>query len=105
MKRGIIMMLGVLLLACGDSKETRLQRFLLQSNDMIKNRKEDEAEHYLREALKLDSCFADAWNNLGTLHFTKLKYQEALDVYDHAIACHPDYLDAYFNRANTAYEL
>ena len=58
---------GILLLSCFDSKETKLQRFLIQSNDMVKKQNVEQAERLLNEALKLDSCFSDAWNNLGTL--------------------------------------
>ena len=59
--------LGIVLISCMDSKETKLQRFLIQSNDLVKKQNIERAEHFLTEALKLDSCFADAWNNLGHL--------------------------------------
>ena len=32
-------------------------------------------------------------------------WDEALNFYTQAIRCHPDFLNAYFNRANTYYEL
>ena len=101
----VIVLIGVLICGCGDSKETKLQRFLLQSNDLVKNQKESQAEYYLKEALKLDSCFADAWNNLGTIYFNQQKFSLALEHYNRALDCRPGYLDAYFNRANTEYEL
>src|SRR5688572_26777282 len=84
-------------ICCGDSKETRLQRFLIQSNTLIEHHETEQAERYLREALKLDSCFEDAWNNLGTLYFTRKMYAEALEHYNSAIACNPSYMPAYFN--------
>src|SRR5688572_33009598 len=96
---------AILLISCLDSTETKLQRFLIQSNDMVKNQNAEQAERFLREALKLDSCFVDAWNNLGTLYFDQMKYAEALDFYDNAVRCDPQFIDGYFNRANTAYEL
>ena len=67
---------------CRDSKETRLQRFLLQSNGMLKDHQEERAEYYLKEALKIDSCFADAWNNLGTLYYSQKEYAKAMEQYD-----------------------
>ena len=97
--------LGIVLFSCMDSKETKLQRFLIQSNDLVKKQNVERAEHFLTEALKLDSCFADAWNNLGTLYFNQMKYAEALEYYDNAVRCRPDFTVGYFNRANTAYEL
>src|SRR3990170_1956160 len=96
---------GILLVSCLDSKETKLQRFLIQSNDMVRKQNPEQAERFLQEALKLDSCFADAWNNLGTLYFDQMKYAEALEYYDNAVRCKSDFTDGYFNRANTAYEL
>lgn len=93
------------LAACSESRETRLQRYLAQGNDMVKKLNSEQAERYFKEALKLDSCFADAWNNLGTLYFSQRKYELALAQYDHAVACRPAYVDSYFNRANARYEL
>ena len=92
------------LIAC-DSKETKVQRFLLQSNDMVRKQNTEQAERFLREAIKLDSCFADAWNNLGTLYFNERNFGEAMVFYDRAVSCNNDFVDARFNRANNAYEL
>ena len=91
--------------ACSDSKETRLQRYLLQGNEQVALRNAEGAERYFIEALRLDSCFADALNNLGTLYFTQKKYTEAVEQYDRALACRPGYIDALLNRANANYEL
>src|SRR3954462_8119047 len=95
----------VLLTSCGESKETRIQRYLLQGNDMAKKHNYDEAEDFYKQVLKRDSCHADAWNNLGTLYFNQKKYTLALAQYNHALARRKQYTDAYFNRANTFYEL
>lgn len=65
----------------------------------------DQAATYFNEALKIDPCFADALNNLGTLRFQQKHWDEALNFYSQAIRCRPDFLNAYFNRANTYYEL
>jgi len=95
----------ILLVACGESNETRMQRFLAQGNDMIRKQNYGEAENYFDQALKFDSCYAEAWNNKATLYFNQQKYTEAVDGYTHALTCHPDYTDAYFNRAHAYYEL
>src|SRR5688572_3138964 len=87
----------IVLISCLDSKETKLQRFLIQSNDMVNKQNGERAERFLKEAIKLDSCFADAWNNLGTLYFNQMKYDEALVYYDNAVRCKPDSIDGYFN--------
>src|SRR5688500_6557260 len=54
---------------CGDNAETRLQRFLLKGNEQMKKGNDAQAMGYYNAALELDSCFADSWNNLGTLYF------------------------------------
>src|SRR5947207_3169549 len=105
MRKILLALLPFVLLACGESTETRMQRFLLQGNDMVEKKNYKEAEEYYKQVLKLDSCYAEAWNNMGTLYYNQKKYREALDNYMHALACKRDYTNAYFNRANTYYEL
>src|SRR5687768_4227109 len=105
MTRAVIVSLLFLTIACSDSKETRLQRFLLQGNDQVIKGNDGQAIGYYRAALKLDSCFADAWNNLGTVFYRQENFDEALKSYDRAITCRPGYAEALMNRANTYYEL
>src|SRR5688572_29847968 len=105
MRNKNIWILGVILLACADGREAKLQRFLLQGNSMVEKRNYQEAKRYFSEAVKLDSCFADAWNNLGTVYYNEGNYSEALASFDRALECHPDFYDVYINRANTYYEL
>jgi tetratricopeptide (TPR) repeat protein len=94
----------LVMLAC-DTRETKVQRFLLQGNEKVQTRSYQEAKHYFGEALKLDSCFSDAWNNLGTLYFKEGNYGQALSHYDRALECNPNFFQVYLNRANTFYEL
>lgn len=101
----LFFLFSVLLSSCAESTETKVQRFLLKGNELALKRNYDEAAHNYREALKLDSCFADAWNNLGTLQFEQHKYEKALESYNQAILCNPQFMDTYFNRSNVLYEL
>jgi tetratricopeptide (TPR) repeat protein len=94
----------ILITGC-DSKETKLQRFLIQGNEMAQKQNFAQARKYFNEALRLDSCFADAWNNLGTISFQQHNYDEALNNYTHVIDCNAKFYTAYLNRANTFYEL
>src|SRR5882762_8666091 len=95
----------VFITGCFESKEVRLQKFLLKGNLAVKEQNLDQAAYYFKEALHLDPCFADAANNLGTLYFKQKHWEQALDQYEKAIQCKPGFLNAYFNRANTFYEL
>lgn len=95
----------LIFLSCSDSKELRLQKFLLKGNLSLKERNTEQAKRYFDEALKIDPCFADALNNLGTINFQQKNWKEALGFYNAAVQCKPDFLLPYFNRANTYYEL
>lgn len=100
-----MLFIAAIVVACSESKETRTQRFLAQGNDMLTKQNFEEAITYYQGALKLDSCFVDALNNLGTVYFRQNNFTQALDYYTRAISCKPDFISAYINRANTYYEL
>ncbi|MBX2945602.1 MAG: tetratricopeptide repeat protein [Cyclobacteriaceae bacterium] len=102
---GAALIMWVVLVACSDSKETRQQRFLLKGNELLVKQNYPLAHKNYEEALRLDSCYADALNNLGTVYFRQKQYAEALQYYSTAIGCKPGFLNAHFNRANTFYEL
>jgi tetratricopeptide (TPR) repeat protein len=95
----------LVLVSCTPSKEVRLQQFLLKGNGALKEQNTVEATRYFTEALRLDPCFVEALNNLGTMAFQSNNWEEALGYYDKAIECNANYLPAYFNRVNTYYEL
>src|SRR5271170_5672789 len=90
--------------AC-DSKEARLQKFLLKGNIASTERNWEQAAYYYGEAIRIEPCFADAWNNLGTVYFQQKNYEKAMENYEKAVTCSPQFIHALLNRANTAYEL
>jgi tetratricopeptide (TPR) repeat protein len=53
-----------------------------------------------RRAVELAPDFADAWCNLGTVHFHHGERAEARTCYERALAAEPDHLEANFNLAN-----
>jgi len=103
--RFLLFILVLLMVSCSESEETRKQRLLAQGNDMVEKQHVEEAVKFYEGALKLDSCFADALNNLGTLYHQQRDFEKANEYYKEAIACNPAFVSAYLNRANTLYEL
>ena len=91
-------------LSCGDSKETRMQRFLVQGNEKIREQEYEQAEKLFLSALRLDTCFADALNNLGTVEQRRKNYDSAIRYYSRAIRCDERFFLAYINRANAYFE-
>ncbi|MEI9920073.1 MAG: tetratricopeptide repeat protein [Bacteroidota bacterium] len=87
-----------------ESKETRIQSFLLKGNEEIVKGDDEKALYYYTESLKLDSCFADALNNIGTVHHKGHRYGEAIESYSNALNCNPKYYPARLHRANSYYE-
>ena len=67
---------------CSESKEARVQKFLLKGNLMVKDQNLDQAAYYFKEALNLDPCFADAANNLGTVYFKLKRWDLAMQQYE-----------------------
>src|SRR5689334_10060599 len=104
MKKHLIAIVVVLGLWGCESKETRLQSFLLKGNEALEQGDEEKALYYYNEALKLDPCFANASNNMGTVHHNVARYSEAIASYTKAIECDQTYYDARFNRANSYFE-
>jgi tetratricopeptide (TPR) repeat protein len=93
------------MIGCGESKETRIQRHLLVGNEKFRLREYEQAERYFVAALALDSCFADALNNLGTIEHKRGNSTRALEYYGKAIRCREDFSLALLNRANVHYEI
>jgi tetratricopeptide (TPR) repeat protein len=95
----------VVLTICGcEDKESRIQSFLLKGNEEVNKGDTEKALYYYSEALKLDSCFVDALNNIGTVHHKAHRFKDAIASYSKAIGCKPDYSQAWFHRANSYYE-
>jgi tetratricopeptide (TPR) repeat protein len=94
--------IAIALTSC-DSKETRLQNFLLKGNASRTEGDASKALYYYMEALKIDPCYVDALNNAGTIHHENRAYAEAIKEYSKAIECKPQFMEARFNRANSYY--
>ena len=105
MRDKIFIFILLILSSCIESTEVKVQRFLIKGNEALQKQDIQQAQYYFSEAVKLDSCFADALNNLGTLFYNQQRYSKALDYYNQTLSCKPKWQRALFNRANTYYEL
>lgn len=104
MKINIVAIVVVLVICGCESREARVQSFLLKGNEELRKRDENKALYYYNEAVKLDSCFADALSNAGTVHHGAHRFDEAIKEYSRAITCQPGRLDIRIYRANSYYE-
>ena len=93
-----------ILLSCGKEKADK-QRFLMKGNDALSKQAYKKALGYYGEALKIDSCYIHALNNIGIVQYEHGKYSEAVRNYDMALSCDPEFWKAYGNRANAYYQL
>jgi tetratricopeptide (TPR) repeat protein len=48
---------------------------------------------------------AKEWNKQGIDHFKKLEYKQAFECFTKAIEVDPNFAEAYYNRANTWFQL
>lgn len=104
--RFLVFTIVTLLISCtGDKDEADKQRFLIKGNDALAKQEYKEALRYYTEALKIDSCYTDALNNIGIAQYENGNYGEAVLNYDAAVQCDPEFWRAYLNRANAYYEL
>lgn len=104
MNKIVMAVIGLALWSC-TSTEMKLQQFLLKGNLALEAGNTAQAAYYYREATKLEPCYLDALNNLGTLEFRAKNFEKAVAFYDQALACKADFLPALFNRANARFEL
>jgi tetratricopeptide (TPR) repeat protein len=100
----LLIAISLAIISCSESKETRMLRLLMQGNAKISTQEYEQAEKYFTGALKLDSCFADALNNLGSVYHHRQDFLKAVHYYSKAIGCRQDFSQAYINRANVYYE-
>ena len=98
----LLLLVSTALFSC-ETKEVKIQQLLLKGNLALEDAQLEQATYYYKEAIKLDSCFADAWNNLGTIAFRRGNKDEAIVNYDQAIQCRPT-PSFYLNRANAHFE-
>jgi tetratricopeptide (TPR) repeat protein len=56
-------------------------------------------------AVEHDREYIEAWTQIGCLHRELGELESALDAFDIALAAHPEYPDAHFQKAETLAEL
>ncbi|NJN24802.1 MAG: tetratricopeptide repeat protein [Cyclobacteriaceae bacterium] len=102
----LVLSLTMLMAACGEARrDQKKMHFLHKGNLSFKEKLYFDAVRYYREAIQLDSSFAQAYNNLGIVYFKTERAEEAVRAYDAALALDPQFYDAYYNRSNANYAL
>lgn len=91
--------------SCGEQKEHQKQQFLLKASEAYKNQNFNPAIHYLEEAIRIDSCYAPALNNLATIYYDQGNLDMALHMYERSVNCQPGFYQAAINLSNTLYDL
>lgn len=61
----------------------------------------DSAIIAFKKAVRLDSGYYQAWNNLGFMNFLKSNYKTALKYFDRSLEANPQYVQAALNRQKT----
>lgn len=97
------LLLLVLFTGCEDL-DTKKHRYLIKGNDAVKSGNVKDGLKFYREALQLDSCFADAYNNIGVVYSERKEQVVAVDYFNEAIQCSPEFVPALLNRAKALYE-
>jgi tetratricopeptide (TPR) repeat protein len=55
------------------------------------------AEHQFKQAIKFDKTYASAYNNVGTVEYSRHKYSHAIEWYEKTLALRPDMAAVYCN--------
>ena len=96
----------IYLQSCGPARlDQKKKHFLHKGNLSYKEKLYFDAIRYYREAIQMDSSFAQAYNNLGIVYAKTGELEKAVDVYDKSLENDPEFVDAYYNRSNAYYEL
>lgn len=77
------------------------QLWFNMGNALKKLQRLDEAAGFYLRVVGARPDFKDAYNNLGTVYKNRKRYASALEAFDNALKCDPEFGFAWFNRAAT----
>ncbi len=104
-KNWVLTCLSLICIACSDSEIRERDSFFVKGNARLNTGEYQEALRYYNEAIRLDSTFADAYNNRGIAYAEQAKYGRAVIDYTQAINLKQGFADAFYNRANAYLQL
>ncbi|MBL0211152.1 MAG: tetratricopeptide repeat protein [Holophagaceae bacterium] len=95
--------------ACADAllalKPGDAEALAWKGEALAQQKKFEDAESTLREALKADPKQSFAWSNLGRCLNERAAFREALEVLNQSLALDPTLPEAHYNRGRTNFEL
>ncbi len=94
------------LAGCGDISRSREKKhFVHKGNLAFKEKMYRDAIRYYREAIKIDSNYAQAYNNLCAVYEQTGELDKALTACDKCLAIDSAFADSRFNRAHVLIRL
>ncbi|MEJ0029692.1 MAG: tetratricopeptide repeat protein [Bacteroidota bacterium] len=104
MVKHLLAIVVVMLIWGCETRQSRLESFLLKGNEEVINGNKEKGLYYFNEALKLDSCFADALSRSALLYVDAHMYADGIKNFSKAIECEPGRLSLWNGRAFSYYQ-
>ncbi len=76
-----------------------LDKLILEAQQLFMNKRYDEAENKLKEALGIKPFDIRVMNNLGIIYIQEKRYKDAIEQFTNALKIREDFGDAYYNLA------
>jgi tetratricopeptide (TPR) repeat protein len=101
----ILILLSFCLFSCRQNKTERIHQHILKANEYIHYSNFDAAIEELDKCERLDNQNPTIFFLKGNIHTSRRQYEQAIAMYDAAIALDEYFMDAYINRGRVWFYL